>query len=403
MALNRKRIIMPAAFLFVFVASWSGVFKFHELLTLPMIALCLLFFSILAFENIKIRRTHMLTYLIVLIVFISISLTNINAKTLNYVAVYSVFFISIYFIAEYFKLENANLVLKYNFIAVIFILLVIICEIFFPIFMGISIFDIIPRSKENTATIDGFFKRAYGFSTEPTQTGNYLVTAGLVAISVAARLDALKFSILLITYLVAVFLTFSAITVAILVLNMIILLFASLLRTKVSSQSLFKAVKLIIVLIFVLFLCFPYLNFDIIDAGIGKIAMKLALNTDNTSAMQRQDLLLLSLNLFLERPFLGQGLGYMSSNDLMSPINWYLMLLVESGMVGFLSMIALVLLLLSNLQFAQTPLLIKLGLFNGLLYFCFTSTFYSMGFWVVLLLAMSRNVNNDSRGINNDY
>ena len=395
MNLDRRKILAPSIFLYIFLASWSGVFKFHDILTLPMLAVCLLFLNIVLCENLQIRMGNLIVYLSALTIFIFISLLNINGKTLNYVMVYVIFFVCTYFISLYFRIVDVNLVRKYNCYAILFILFVIFSEIFLPIFTGMSIFDYIPRSKENTATIDGFFKRAYGFSTEPTQVANYLVTAGMAAMSVIVRMGAIKITLFIMAYLVSVFLTFSAVASAILAIDIVILSCVWLATLKFRKRMLTTGILIISMLIIAFFISSMFVNMHIVDAGVNKIAMKLALDSSNTSAMQRQELLVLSLNLFMEKPMFGHGLGFMSTNDLMSPINWYLMLLVESGIFGLNAILIMLALLFTNVQISQLPLLMKIALLNGLLYFLFTSTFYSMGFWIALMLATAKGVKND--------
>ena len=138
------------------------------------------------------------------------------------------------------------------------------------------------------------------------------------------------------------------------------------------------------------------LNNAIVIAAFAKILSKITVTQNNVSVIQRLDMFKYSFSLFSESPLIGFGFGYLSSKDLMSPINWYLMLLAEGGSISFILMMLVLALLFSNVSFGKLNLLAKMSLFNGLSYLVFMSTFYSMGLWVALFLCigMSRN---DSR------
>ena len=274
-------------------------------------------------------------------------------------------------------------------------------EIFGARIFDFNIFDYVPRSKENTALVGGgLIKRAYGFSTEPTQVGNYLLTCGLLAMSYSLKYH--RSSIFLIfsgLWLFGLLLTFSAASMVLLGLNLIALILFGLPRFKSSSQRWFlkkQSVKYFFVtfLITWVFLTFTnILNNAIVVAGIAKILSKITIAQDHTSTIQRFEIFKYSFSLFSESPLIGFGFGYLSSNDLMSPINWYLMLLAEGGLISFILIMLVLALLFSNLSLVKLNLLEKMSLLNGLFYLVFMSTFYSMGLWVSLFLCigMSRN------------
>ena len=132
------------------------------------------------------------------------------------------------------------------------------------------------------------------------------------------------------------------------------------------------------------------LNNAIVIAAFLKFFQRLLL----LKIMYRQfkDLICLSIlfSLFSESPLIGFGFGYLSSKDLMSPINWYLMLLAEGGSISFILMMLVLALLFSNVSFGKLNLLAKMSLFNGLSYLVFMSTFYSMGLWLHYFFVLVR-------------
>ena len=291
-----------------------------------------------------------------------------------------------------------------NFLSVSLILIVIMVEIFGARIFDFDIFDYVPRSKENTAGLGaGLIKRAYGFSTEPTQVGNYLLTCGLLAISYTLQHHRSSISLIFLGFwLFGLLLTFSAASMVLLGLNLFALILFGLPRFKSSYQKWFikkRSVKYFFgtCLITWIFLTFTnILNNAIVIAAFAKILSKITVTQNNVSAIQRLDMFKYSFSLFSESPLIGFGFGYLSSKDLMSPINWYLMLLAEGGSISFILMMLVLALLFSNVSFGKLNLLAKMSLFNGLSYLVFMSTFYSMGLWVALFLCIGTS-RNDSR------
>ena len=112
---------------------------------------------------------------------------------------------------------------------------------------------------------------------------------------------------------------------------------------------------------------------------------KLILDENYRSVRQRLDGLLLAFTFIHNNPIFGLGMGYHSHIGLMSPINWFLMLFVEAGLIGLL----LILLFFYNLfikvgQCIENNIekfIITFSLISIILHHFFVSTFFYPNFW----------------------
>ena len=109
---------------------------------------------------------------------------------------------------------------------------------------------------------------------------------------------------------------------------------------------------------------------------------------DGTSTNARTNLLLKGLERIYEYPIFGIGIGFSSSIDEASSINWYVFLMSEAGipisMVLFSYMIIqLIRIYKSNID-ARNPLLF--GAFAGSAYLGTLSTFFYPNLWFVYII-----------------
>ena len=174
------------ASIWTLLASWSGVFRIGESATLPMVSLIIMAITVAFHPSIKFDFAKLGFLFVTFSILILLNLFQVNIKTVNYL-VYIGFFTSIYIIVQYARTTSSSFLNLVNFLSVSLILIVIMVKYLALEFLILIWIDYVPRSKENTAGLGaGLIKRAYGFSTEPTQVGNYLLTCGLLAISYTA-------------------------------------------------------------------------------------------------------------------------------------------------------------------------------------------------------------------------
>lgn len=396
MVIQKSLLISFSLSVWIFVSSWSGVLRPHDRITLPMISLILLGLFLIIFRSSKINYQNLILLFIVFIILSLAQLINSNYKTINYILVYIIFFTSIFYIFNTAKLSYSKNIEKINYQAVFFTFLIIFLEIFLPIISNFDIYEIIPRSKDNTATIDGFYKRAYGFATEPTQLCNYLLTAGMCAMAYIFYSKKKKFFyIFFLIWVLCVFLTYSATGLIILFLNLAILLFVILYNGRLKKKNFKTFLKIVFFISLLFFLILQVIPLDFISETFQKLMLKLSLSSENTSGLQRLQMLKFSLEMFVEKPIFGFGFGYMSSENLMSSINWYAFLLAEGGLFSTALVMFIILICLKPLNFRKITIFHKLAIFNGFIYLFFISTFYSMGLWVAIYLSIGKYYNDN--------
>jgi hypothetical protein len=396
MIIQKSLLISFLLSVWIFVSSWSGVLRPHDRITLPIISLILLGLSLIILRSSKINYKNLILLFIVFILLSLVHLINSNFKTINYILVYILFFTSIFYIFNTAALSYSKNIEKINFQAVFFIFVIIFLEILLPITFDFDIYEIIPRSKDNTATIDGVYKRAYGFSTEPTQLCNYLLTSGMCAMAyVFYSKKKINFYIFFVIWVLCVFLTNSATGLIILFLNLAILLFRILYKGRLKKKNFKTFLKAIFFISLLFVLILQVIPLDFIIESLKKLMLKLSLSEASSSSLQRLQLLKLSLKMFIEKPFFGFGFGYMSSEGLMSSINWYAFLLAEGGLFTVVLVVFIISICLKPLNYKKISVFHKLAIFNGFIYLFFISTFYSMGLWVAIYLSIGKYYNDN--------
>ena len=143
---------------------------------------------------------------------------------------------------------------------------------------------------------------------------------------------------------------------------------------------------LLLLIIFLISLYEPLylIVLDILETIWGKMTF----TSDGTSTNARTNLLLKGLERIYEYPIFGTGIGFSSSIDEASSINWYVFLMSEAGipisMVLFSYMIIqLIRIYKSNID-ARNPLLF--GAFAGSAYLGTLSTFFYPNLWFVYII-----------------
>ena len=159
----------------------------------------------------------------------------------------------------------------------------------------------------------------------------------------------------------------------------------------VASYTLLGKVKSLINLksFFVLFIiiislsAFIEIDFSFFDKIIGKITFA---SDGGTSSNQRTDIFITALSRFIDNPFFGYGLGYTSSLNEMSPVNWYMVILTNGGLVSFIPLCLFIFfkfLKARKLALNSSPLYL-VGFLCAIFGFVGISTFYLPFFWILL-------------------
>lgn len=383
--------------LYILTLSWSSVLRLNA--WLPIYNL-FLFIGILSFSfGFLIRQNKSLPkfiifnedrLIILFIILLSFSaLINPNSKSFNYVLAYFQVFVICFLLTRSIIIKKLSLktILNTNTAAVCITSTFIVFEFILRIFFLFDIHDYIPSFKEKSMAVvtEGIY-RAIGFGTEPTQTGFYICALGPIAIWNLYKniniSNKLKHLLVFFIILSLIFL-FSASSYIVITLTTLMFIF---LRWKWRFKILIRFLFLIILSVFLISLYEPLYSVasDIFDT----IWEKMTFTSDGTSTNARVNLLLQGLTRIYEYPIFGVGIGFSSSIDESSSINWYVFLMSEAGipisMILFLYMvIQLIRIFKSNID-ARNPLLF--GAFAGSAYLGTLSTFFYPNLWFVYII-----------------
>jgi hypothetical protein len=143
--------------------------------------------------------------------------------------------------------------------------------------------------------------------------------------------------------------------------------------------------KIIIFMMVPIISFFIYLNYvGILDPIFNKIF----LIGDSGSAFSRVSRWKVGLTDFSTSPFYGNGSGYYSAQGINSVISWYLLLLVEGGLLVLLPLLIFLVLVLaricryrSKFQFAY-----MVGFVAGISHLSVISTFFIPALWLLLVI-----------------
>lgn len=320
-----------SVFLFVFLLSFTSGFALGEYLRLYVIAsfifIFLTFFKILTLRSLPRVLSNTELPIIIFIIYIALMSLFVNSdSTLNYLIVYIFFFIFVYFCFKFaLKLLGPEKLLKFNFIAVSFVSLFIVIELFLHYFFQLDIHSYIPRFGPTPVAIFlNDFKRPYAFSTEPTNLASYLLPFGGLAIYYLF-VKKINFRYLISFFIFFSFiLTFSAAGFAAMLLGIIIAytfwIFNFFINSKVNLKIFFY------LLILILFLMFVKYNFNNVYEYI---FTKITLSDEGFRSVYWKD----AITLIIDNSFLPHGLG---SNIDLPIINTYLLITYECGLIGLL-------------------------------------------------------------------
>jgi hypothetical protein len=270
--------------------------------------------------------------------------------------------------------------LKFNAVGIFLSSFFSCIEFFSSYFFNFKIAELLPRSKEATAIYSVGIERSYGFATEPTSLGLYLNILGPFAILYwKNNSGSFRFKVYTTILVLGWIFTFSASAYLFLFLSIVIVCII-VYRSKIIHLMFKKKLALISFLGIISYI----INLGFLDKILGKIF----LNSEGTSSTQRIEVFELAINRFLDNPLVGIGLGYTSSVNEMSPINWYLIILSNGGIFAFLFLFIFMLLifkksLIINKTFSILP---SIGILSGIFGFLTISTFYNPFFWLAIIL-----------------
>ena len=383
--------------LYILTLSWSSVLRPSAWLPIYNVFLFLgissFFFGFLIRQNKSLPKFIIFNedrLIILFIILLSFSaLINPNSKSINYVLAYFQVFVICFLLTRSIIIKKLSLrtILNTNTAAVCIASAFIVIEFTLRIFFLFDIHDYIPSYKEKSMAVvtEGIY-RATGFGTEPTQTGFYLCALGPIAIwNLYKNINInnkLKHLLVFFIILSLIFLFSVSSYLVIFLTTLMFILLRWKWRLKIFLRFLFSL--LLIVFLISLYEPLYLIVLDILETIWGKMTF----SGDGTSTNARTNLLLKGLERIYEYPIFGIGIGFSSSIDEASSINWYVFLMSEAGipisMVLFSYMIIqLIRIYKSNID-ARNPLLF--GAFAGSAYLGTLSTFFYPNLWFVYII-----------------
>ena len=309
---------------------------------------------------------------------------------MNYIFAYTYIFIIYLFFKLIYSTSNISIdnILKANAIAIIFVALFVIFEFVLNYFSIIDIQALLPRTRDVTATyLGGTYRRAYGFSTEPTIVAFYFNTLGPLGLWYwFNRVKGKNITKLFITivYLLAILLTFSP-TVVFLLISIVIVALYNIISKKRINISHFMKFSLVTLAIVITITIIN--NQGLISRHFEPYKTKILLQQHNQPG-SRINRWQMDIERVKEAPLFGIGLGSLSTEGRGSSVNWYLFLAVEGGLIS--SVIMLLFLAITFFRITKSKLLFKnymlVGYLAGIMHLSVISTFYYTFLWLLLII-----------------
>lgn len=401
----------------VFLLSFSSTFSLARWTPLWMLPCILIFF--LATINLLsgkyrfpqkayVNEDYLLLLLIVGVI-LSTTL-NYHLRSNNYILAYTFIFgiLYLFFKGLFCKYCSYKTLLKVNTIAVIFVAIFCLIDFLTYNFLSIDIQSWLPNTNERIATYALAtlrVRRSYGFSSEPTILALYFNTIGSLAIyslwSIFQIHVFLKWSFTIV-FILAYLTTFSAAGFVgfIVALPICLLLIEvqkpNFIRGKIRKSMLIAFLVLIIILVHNFGGFFDYFG------GIfGKISLVEFGETTRTSNWIRD------LSKIVESPVFGHGMGYLSSNNMVSSINWYIFLTLEGGLISSLPVISFIMLSFIRIYSSNIPgkFFYMFGLMSGAVHYFAISTFFHPAYWILLIFfyVCRQTCNKQKNGQNEEF
>lgn len=384
---------------YIFFVSWTGISILGEWLRLPFLfvlaALGAVFFNVMA--NVRFSRNpyKMEDSLIPLFLFVFMlsALINPNDSGLHYVMAYFFVFLILYLFvkgvlysyATTYQIYSANawgVITVGAFLSINFIL---------SATGVVHLQNMIPRVKEATALYVGELNRGYAFSSEPGIVAFYLNVLGPIALWFLWReMRLTRFLKRVLTCLVAFgwLVTFSAAGWSFLILSTVV---AMLIKTMRFSKAAFRVKQIAKVGAPSLVIIFSLVwigSQPVVQDFAYPIVMKLSLSDDFSSSFRRTERWEAGAGMVLNNPFWGYGPRYFSAESESSTLSWFLMLLVEGGLISFFIMILFLFAVFIRIVKFRHPyeLPMMIGFLAGCGHLMVISTFYHPFLWALIAI-----------------
>lgn len=266
--------------------------------------------------------------------------------------------------------------------------------------IGINLADYLPMETSNLLVGVGIFTRARGFFVEPTDLALGINTYAPIVLSFLIMLKKMKkFYIVLLLYLLILILTrstagFVEVFVGIFICLLDVFfnfLFKKNFSFKLTKKGLNQFFLIIIFLISIFFILIEPLS-----TAIGEAYQKLNFTKESSGdvrAVYWND----TLNLFFNSNNIltGYGTGYTSFNQ--KTFNWYLTVLIENGILGFLIITFLFIFLFKKIISLKSNL--KYGFYiaaiSAILHLTTQTGFYYPFLWLIIVLSQINWDNQD--------
>lgn len=352
---------MKLIFLYLFFIGFISAFSLNKWASLPLIIALILVIqtTYLAIKNkvdlINNKQVTLYSYLFLLVVSFSY-LLQVNelgfqikgfTHTLSYFLVILFYFFSI---ELSFRVQKVSIeaIFKYISRGVLLVTLITLIEFIFNNFLMIDFDSYVPRSQvEQFDAIynAGFrvFYRSRGTAEESGVLAIYLLMflPFLFYYYKVINKNKLKLGISIILVVIAIFSTFSAagfIELLIALLSVGILKIMKDTKNKISYKFVFTAISSIFLLLSIfMFIYYNGVKFSVLEG----IFTKLTFSNDSYSAGSRLERWDYAISLIRDNPLLGHGAGIATLENGTGSTNFYLEVLIETGVIGFLLIAAI--------------------------------------------------------------
>lgn len=401
--------------LYIFTLSWNTLFRIGHGITLSFslsIAMLLLSILMLFASGLRLpahavaqkyifQRSDTILF-VLLITFLISALIHIHDTAFSRLGMFALVligFFSLRILLGFSKFRVQD-VLLLNAIGVYFVVVFVNIDHIAYNYLGFDIQESLPTSRERTATFGAKGqRRGYGLSTEPTVVAFYFNTLGPLALYYIVNSISSIFyrTVLIILFFSAFIFTFSPTLVLLMAASAVVFGYR-LLKWDPTKQILrFKRIHVS----FILLVSLLFLPLHTYIAGglnfLSPLSNKLTLQSHESGgerSSERAERWSEAFSQIFDFDFVtllfGKGVGYFSSEGLASPVNWYLMLIYEAGIIGLI--VFILFLVLSALAIGRSKVAGRdaylIGLIAGALHLVTNSLYWLPFIWVLLSIFM---------------
>ncbi len=222
-----------------------------------------------------------------------------------------------------------------NFIGVTFVSYFCILEFFSEFYFAIDIQDFVPRTMKAIAIYQLGLPRVYGFSEEPTYVAWYLLTLGMIAIYwiVETLKNNLTKFIFILPIIISFLLTFSGAGIGIFLAVGPPIFF-------LYSKNKIRWIRYFSIFLFLFVYLSQQLEYSFFEPFLKKIFFSQGeTGNSNINDLHRGEIWKQEINSFYDNPIAGKGLGYYSYHKGGTVVNFYLLLILEAGILPLLCLI----------------------------------------------------------------